>query len=514
MMMSRQVMTNQLRRGMNTNDTYISILNCCSFHLLLMRPSRQLTYGRKSTIPVSMLSPSFWRPLYASAVSSIYLAVDIVWDRIRSTIGLISTAVGFVGNFLVDASAKEKRAIWSAVFEKLVNYLDDSGIKEELSKGMNLRFFSNLTIIDNIQKALHLDRRLHCKHEEDHGIIPRNSEAATFMRYATAAYGSEMIASAWLETDEHRHSLTIDTVDDILTHTGVTAEDIVVMDVDYGEDPLCLRHFCVVDHANKAVVLAIRGTFSMTGVMVDLVGYCEPFCDGEAHSGMGHMAKAVWAKSGPAITEALSKLPSHYEFIITGHSLGAGVACLLNILVYHENVIPPANNVRCFAYAPPPTFHPVSAAPAAVQNTIAYVHQRDIVPFLSVNAVRRFFSLLLTVDKTSQHLYWWEKACIDWNFSKPTPAMIEAARECHQTDLPKTAGAAILVIPARAAVWLEKERHECFNQHVCCTQKLTEVGILVNPDMIADHGPAKYEAAFKYLKEEEQDEFLNGTVIC
>jgi hypothetical protein len=32
--------------------------------------------------------------------------------------------------------------------------------------------------------------------------------------------------------------------------------------------------------------------------------------------------------------------------------------------------------------------------------------------------------------------------------------------------------------------------------------------------MIADHGPAKYEAAFKYLKEEEQDEFLNGTVIC
>lgn len=455
-----------------------------------------------------MLSPSFWRPMYASAVSSIYLAIDIVWDQIRSTIGLISTAVGFVGNFLVDASAKEKRAMWSEAFEKLADYLDDSGIKDEMSKGLNVRFIGNLTIIDNIQKALHKDRRLHCKHEEDHGIPP-TSEAATFMRYATAAYGSEMIASAWLETHERCHSITTETINNILTHTGVTAEDIVVMDVDYGEDADCLRHFCVVDHANKAVVLAIRGTFSMTGVMVDLVGYCEPFCNGEAHSGMGNMAKAVWAKSGPRITDTLSKLPGGYELIITGHSLGAGVACLLNVLVYHENVVPQTNKVRCFAYAPPPVFHPVSAAPTAVQNTIAYVHQRDIVPFLSVNGVRRFFSLLLTVDKISQHLYWWEKASIDWNFSMPTPAMIEAAHECHESELPLTAGAPILVIPARAAVWLEKERHESFNQKVCCPHKLAEVGILVNPDMISDHGPAKYEAAFKYLKEEEKDEFIN-----
>jgi hypothetical protein len=70
-------------------------------------------------------------------------------------------------------------------------------------------------------------------------------------------------------------------------------------------------------------------------------------------------------------------------------------------------------------------------------------------------------------------------------------------------ELPATERAPILVIPAHAVVWLRKNQFKSFNQKVCDPHKLVHVGMLVNPDMITDHGPAKYEAAFKYLKEEQ-----------
>jgi len=456
---------------------------------------------RRPLVPFSMLALDFWRPMYTAAALSMHRVVQRAWDNFRSTVGFISSVLGFLGNSIVDASVKETRAQWVLALDKLKDYLDDSGIKDELRNGLNSRFIGNLTIMENIQNALYSDRRLHCVAPARHGVPP-TQEAYTYMRYATAAYGSEMIASAWLATDETFRAPSMETVTNLLAHIGATKEDIVIMDVDYGEDLDCLRHFCVVDHSNKAVVLSIRGTFSMTGVMVDLVGFCDPFCGGDAHSGMATMAIAVWSKSGPIIMETLSKLKD-YEFVITGHSLGAGVACLLNILVHHENIIPHTNNVRCFAFAPPPVFHPISAALEAVQHTFAYVHERDIVPFLSVNGILRFFSLMNAIDMSCRHLYFWEKASIDWNFSKPTPAMMEAARNSHDVELPATERAPILVIPAHAVVWLRKNQFKSFNQKVCDPHKLVHVGMLVNPDMITDHGPAKYEAAFKYLKEEQ-----------
>lgn len=39
-----------------------------------------------------------------------------------------------------------------------------------------------------------------------------------------------------------------------------------------------------------------------------------------------------------------------YELIITGHSLGAGVAAILAILMHEE---PPYRHLKCFAFSPP-----------------------------------------------------------------------------------------------------------------------------------------------------------------
>jgi hypothetical protein len=59
----------------------------------------------------------------------------------------------------------------------------------------------------------------------------------------------------------------------ISEHIRVPEEDIVLMDVDYGGDPHHLRHFVAIDHANRQVVLSIRGTFSLSEMVVDAAGF-------------------------------------------------------------------------------------------------------------------------------------------------------------------------------------------------------------------------------------------------
>jgi len=53
------------------------------------------------------------------------------------------------------------------------------------------------------------------------------------------------------------------------------------MDVKYTGDATQLRHFCVIDHDNRKVVLAIRGTFTSSEIIVDIVGYSRKM-DGHA----------------------------------------------------------------------------------------------------------------------------------------------------------------------------------------------------------------------------------------
>jgi hypothetical protein len=94
------------------------------------------------------------------------------------------------------------------------------------------------------------------------------------MRYSTAAYGDSMIAAAEMDVagsfDSRLSRLTRTRISD---HVGVPEEDIVLMDVDHGGNQHHLRHFVAIDHANRQVVLSIRGTFSLSEIIVDAAGF-------------------------------------------------------------------------------------------------------------------------------------------------------------------------------------------------------------------------------------------------
>jgi hypothetical protein len=55
----------------------------------------------------------------------------------------------------------------------------------------------------------------------------------------------------------------------ISKHIGLEEDDIIAMFVKPGGSMFVLRHFLAVDNKKKAVVLAIRGTFSVTGILID-----------------------------------------------------------------------------------------------------------------------------------------------------------------------------------------------------------------------------------------------------
>ena len=88
-----------------------------------------------------------------------------------------------------------------------------------------------------------------------------------------------------------------------------------------------------------------------------------------------------------------------YSVLLTGHSLGAGVAVLASMLIdrggagdidARDFALPVGTVVRCDAFAPPPVFTPLQAVSASINRQVrVVVNAFDLIPRLSVwSAVR------------------------------------------------------------------------------------------------------------------------------
>lgn len=276
------------------------------------------------------------------------------------------------------------------------------------------------------------------------------------MKFSTAVYGAPLIGASQVLLHGERKFNSSDPAEKIIAShlDGVNVEDIISADIEEGDSTECLRHMAIVDHKEKALVLAIRGTFALSSTLTDVVAFSEEFCAGQAHAGMAKMARAVWSRAEDAITSKLHELPDDYSLVITGHSLGAGVACLITILVFYEKLLVP-REVRCIAYAPPPVFSPAEAAPEAIQHTTAYVHHYDCVPSLSVHSTRRLMHTMVELDEAFQVLPSSERVKVHAGFQPPPDSLVEAVRNARIATLSAKEGAPLLVVPAKCIVWME-----------------------------------------------------------
>merc|ERR1712165_428103 len=335
------------------------------------------------------------------------------------------------------------------------------------------------------------------------GIV---KDAMRYARYATAAYGTAMISSVEL-LQVFGSKVEIPALEkdskamrqrSIAKYVGVKKDDISSL-TPPGGNMKVLGHFISVDHRQRslgtgkqskgAVVLAIRGTFTISGLLIDAQAYSTKFCGGVAHAGIANSADTLWNTVKEKIVKLLRRYPG-YDLVITGHSLGAGCAALLALKLMYDDV----KDER------------ITDSMAKIYS---FIHENDCVPFLSVDAIRRLLDTVLDVDKFAT-----------LPFAKPLMAagLIGVPDDLKNTiiqerSLEPVKGGQPLAIPSKFLMWMQYFRDDekdrpMYDFQFCRPEKenghigTNDLNILLDEDMISDHMPPNYERAINSIGEQ------------
>ncbi|RHY27410.1 hypothetical protein DYB32_006799, partial [Aphanomyces invadans] len=210
--------------------------------------------------------------------------------------------------------------------------------------------------------------------------------------------------------------------------TGVGTSDIVYASF---SNAVCKPAFCIVlDHDKRQVVVAVRGTLSLEDCLTDAIAYGVSLnemaskykCDGTgafAHQGM--LQCAMWLMDEIAHLQVLPMLfdptlsgftPSpvvnacapgtyaDYGLTVTGHSLGAGAAVLLSIMLR-----PTYPALKCLALSPPGCLLSPDLALSTASFVTSVVLGKDIIArasLLSFQSLRDQVLSLIGRSKVSK----------------------------------------------------------------------------------------------------------------
>eukprot|EP00850_Spirogloea_muscicola_P023442 SM000357S13383 [mRNA] locus=s357:20987:24466:+ [translate_table: standard] len=189
--------------------------------------------------------------------------------------------------------------------------------------------------------------------------------------------------------------------------------------------------FVALDHERELVVLGIRGTSAATDVLTDLTPHCEPFQDGYAHSGMLGSAKWLLREEVPGVRQLLAENKG-YDLVITGHSLGAGTAALLTMMLrlphlsdsiaspISQHLGVPLTSILCWAFACPPCVdHRLASASPFVRTVVL---ADDVVARASASALEDLRSEIIDTN--------WSQVLKDGS-KRSHIFMMAHATDCH-----------------------------------------------------------------------------------
>ena len=182
---------------------------------------------------------------------------------------------------------------------------------------------------------------------------------------------------------------------------GLTeTKDVIIKDFSSTEHP---RFVVLTDHSESTIVLCIRGTYSLGDAVLDIVCDEVPFLDGYAHHGMVDGAYRILNKVMPTIRVLLLEQFPGYKLRVTGHSLGAGTAELITLILlsntnedreWLSNI-----DIKCVALAPPPVYRSSTCLKKEdQQNVMIFVNGNDCVPRLSLANCAWLLAALRAVD--------------------------------------------------------------------------------------------------------------------
>lgn len=170
----------------------------------------------------------------------------------------------------------------------------------------------------------------------------------------------------------------------ILQTTGLQYRDFI--HVSFHNQIYEIPFYVALDHKREAILVAVRGTLSLKDVLTDLSAECEDLpIEGVsgacyAHKGICQAASYIYKKliNDGILNQAFSIAPE-YKLVITGHSLGAGAAAVLAVLL--RNSFP---TLQCYAFSPPGGLLSKALADYSKTFVMSVVLGKDLVPRLSI----------------------------------------------------------------------------------------------------------------------------------
>eukprot|EP00817_Percolomonadidae_sp_ATCC50343_P007028 CAMPEP_0117421708 /NCGR_PEP_ID=MMETSP0758-20121206/2717_1 /TAXON_ID=63605 /ORGANISM="Percolomonas cosmopolitus, Strain AE-1 (ATCC 50343)" /LENGTH=336 /DNA_ID=CAMNT_0005203937 /DNA_START=91 /DNA_END=1098 /DNA_ORIENTATION=+ len=135
------------------------------------------------------------------------------------------------------------------------------------------------------------------------------------------------------------------------------------------------------NHHTQELCLYINGTQSLSDIFIDLNITPVKFMKGFAHEGMAVSSKWFEQHLRDTIEQSLREY-TNYRFLIIGHSLGAGVAALLGLLLK-----PQYPSLKVLGFSAPKCVSSVllSQCQSFVET---FIYMDDVVPLMSLSSTR------------------------------------------------------------------------------------------------------------------------------
>ncbi|KAJ8363824.1 hypothetical protein SKAU_G00126550 [Synaphobranchus kaupii] len=293
----------------------------------------------------------------------------------------------------------------------------------------------------------------------------------------------------------------------ILLSTGLQYRDFI--HISFHNQIYEIPFFVALDHKKEAVLVAVRGTLSLKDVLTDLSADCENLPiegvtgDCYAHKGITQAANYIYKKliNDGILNQAFTIAPE-YRLVITGHSLGAGAATVLAILL--RSAFP---TLQCYAFSPPGGLLSKALADYSREFVVSVVLGKDLVPRLSIpnmeDLKRRILKMVSNCNKPKYQILlrgcWYEVFGGEPdNF--PTELENRQDEPSHVTHLPLYPPGRILHITEEGS-----RRRSCFSPVRYRAEWSNETAfssILISPRMLGDHMPDVVLGALQRLTQE------------
>nr|XP_003470084.1 sn1-specific diacylglycerol lipase beta [Cavia porcellus] len=183
----------------------------------------------------------------------------------------------------------------------------------------------------------------------------------------------------------------------ILHTTGLQYRDFI--HISFHDKVYELPFLVALDHRKECVVVAVRGTMSLQDILTDLSAESESLHldtdlqDCVAHKGISQAARYIYRRlvNDGILSQAFSIAPE-YQLVVVGHSLGAGAAALLAIML--RSSYP---QVRAYAFSPPRGLLSKSLYEYSKDFIVSLVLGKDVIPRLSVTNLEDLKKRILRV---------------------------------------------------------------------------------------------------------------------